>query len=179
MHPDYQTRPAQTEDIGQLAEIEIAAANLFRGAGLEGDYLDEATPADVLAEAQADGRLWVAVHQGRCVGFAIADRLASGEAWLEEVDVHPDHGRRGLGRALVENVIAWARREGFPTLSLSTFRDVPWNAPFYAAVGFCEVDIDRCSVEIRRILDDEARRGLPMNRRVVMSLELVSGPGSA
>ena len=51
---------------------------------------------------------------------------------LEEIDVHPDHGRRGLGRRLVSAVCAWAARGGHRWLTLTTFRDVPFNMPFHA-----------------------------------------------
>ncbi|NJK89579.1 MAG: hypothetical protein HC923_09370 [Myxococcales bacterium] len=57
-----------------------------------------------------------------------------------------------------------------PRVLLSTFREPPFNAPFYARLGFSEV------VEYhgpaRRLRENEARAGFPMRSRVVMSLDL-------
>jgi GNAT superfamily N-acetyltransferase len=172
MDSAYEVRAARAGDIASLAAIERDAAAQFRKLGFDGAFLDEtADPAD-LAEAVRDARLWVAEHDGACVGFAIACVLGDGEAWLEEIDVHPDHGRRGIGRALVRAVEEWARRIGSPTLGLTTFRDVPWNAPFYAKLGFRELPPGRCSPAIREILADESARGLPADKRLAMRLDL-------
>ena len=176
MNPDYRIREARHDDLAALADIERAAAATFASVGIVGDFLDEATSIEELSAARAEGRLWVAVHDERCVGFAIAFTFEDGEAWLDEIDVHPDHGRRGVGRALVASVIAWARRGGSRSLSLTTFRDVAWNAPFYASLGFRELAPERHSDAIRAILEDEKRRNLPMDRRLVMRLELATAP---
>jgi hypothetical protein len=48
--------------------------------------------------------------------------------------------RRGLGGALVSTVCTWARAQGCPTVTLTTFRDVPWNGPFYQELGFSELN---------------------------------------
>lgn len=165
-------RAAREGDLAQLAAIELAAAGLFRGTGIEGAFLDEATSIEDFRDACRDGRLWVAVQGGACVGFALVVLLEDGEVWLDEIDVHPAHGRLGIGRALIENVLAWARAGGASSIALSTFLDVAWNAPFYAGLGFRALAPGKHSREIREILDDEARRGLPRQRRVVMRLEL-------
>lgn len=157
-----------------LGAIEIAAAARFRDRGIDGAFLEEAQSIDDLAVAAREARLWVATHAGRCVGFALARRLDDGESWLEEVDVHPEHGGRGLGRALVERTIAWARESGAASIALSTFRDVPWNAPFYARLGFRELAPPELPPAIRRIVDEERSRGLPTDRRLVMRLRLAT-----
>ncbi len=83
-----------------------------------------------------EGNLLVAVApDGKVVGFAAFWPL-DGLAHLCELDVHPDHGGRGLGRRLIAAGEAWARGQGMPAMTLATFVDVPWNAPFYARLGF-------------------------------------------
>ena len=32
----------------------------------------------------------------------------------------------------------WARARGYDDITLATYRDVPWNGPFYASEGFVE-----------------------------------------
>jgi len=66
------------------------------------------------------------------VGMVIAS-VREGSVYIEEIDVLPQHGRRGLGARLLEGVCAWARTNGYPALTLSTFRDVPGTAPSTAA----------------------------------------------
>jgi GNAT superfamily N-acetyltransferase len=73
------------------------------------------------------------------VGYAIA-REVDDTLYLQQIDVEPRHGRRGIGAALITTVCNWAIQEGYAIVSLSTFRDIPWNAPFYAKLGFCPVD---------------------------------------
>ncbi len=79
--------------------------------------------------------LFVAERQGGLAGYAAlwpVDHLAH----LCEIDVHPDHGRSGIGRALMRACEDWAHVSGKPGISLTTFIDVPWNGPWYARLGY-------------------------------------------
>ena len=83
-----------------------------------------------------EARLLVAVDdRDQAIGFALLARHGD-RAHLQELDVDPDHKGRGLGRELVAACVAWANRHGLTTLTLTTFRDVPFNAPYYARIGF-------------------------------------------
>jgi GNAT superfamily N-acetyltransferase len=73
------------------------------------------------------------------VGYAIACEVDE-TLYLQQIDVAPQHGRRGIGSALVGAACAWAKHHSYCIVSLSTFRDIPWNAPFYSKLGFCPVD---------------------------------------
>lgn len=172
MAADGRVREAVAADLPSLAAIELAAAAQFRDVGIDGDFLDHATGIDDFEAACNNGRLWVAVCEGRPVGFALARRLGDGQPWLEEVDVHPDHARRGLGRALVERVLAWARQQPATSLALTTFVDVAWNAPFYARLGFRPLAPAEHSPAIAAVLREEEARGLPLSRRVAMRIDL-------
>jgi GNAT superfamily N-acetyltransferase len=88
------------------------------------------------------------------------------------MSVHPDHGRRGLGATLLNHVCAWARAEGLPSVTLTTFADLPWNAPFYAKHGFRVMREDELGPELRALRDDETAHGLDPERRVCMSTAL-------
>jgi GNAT superfamily N-acetyltransferase len=48
---------------------------------------------------------------GRPVGFAVF-ALHEGEAHLEEIDVGPEHAGHGVGRRLIQAVVAQAREAG-------------------------------------------------------------------
>src|SRR4051794_35765009 len=80
---------------------------------------------------RSEGRALVAVDgDDRPVAY-LTSALVDDCAHIEQVSVAPDHGRRGLGAALIDHLEETARAEGRPALTLTTFRDVPWNAPYY------------------------------------------------
>lgn len=169
----YSIVPARRRDLASLPAIELAAARLLVGHAPE-SILGEATAPDDFERACREGHLWVALAGDQPVGFAHVEVLESGVAHLDELDVHPQHGRRGLGSRLVDAVCEWARSEHFDSVTLATFRDVPWNMPFYAKLGFVVVPRTALSGALGAIVADEARRGLDTEARVVMRLELAS-----
>jgi GNAT superfamily N-acetyltransferase len=165
--PRYTITPARPEDLTRLAAIELAAARLLAGHAPD-SVLSETTPREVLELARRAGHLWVALADRVPVGFAHVEVIDGDAVHLEEIDVHPDHGRRGVGTKLVLHVCAWAASQGYESVTLTTFRDVAWNMPFYARLGFCVVPLDQVSPGLRAVVADETRRGLDPSCRVVM-----------
>lgn len=164
----YTIRRSQASDLPLLGEVERMAAGLFAGLELAAGVLADVTGLEDFEAAHAEGNLWVAAGPSdEPVGFAFVEALGDC-AHLDELDVHPDHGRRGLGAALVRAVCAAARERGFPAVTLTTFRDVAWNAPFYAKLGFRALRTEELSPELADLMRAEADRGLPAERRVVM-----------
>jgi GNAT superfamily N-acetyltransferase len=101
---------AGLKDLPHLPEIERPANTLFAEYGLADTLASILTPAAALREAQQLDRLWVAVdRRDRPIEFAVAGAVGD-NAHLDELDVHPAHGRRGVGKALVESVCEWARQ---------------------------------------------------------------------
>ena len=172
MTPGYSIGPAQAEHIPALSAIELAAAQLLRGQASE-FVLAETTDERTFANAARDGRLWVASTRNMPVGFALVKMLADNLPHLEEIDVHPSHGGRGLGRALVRTVCEWATFSGYIMLTLTTFRAVPWNFPFYARLGFVEIPRETLRPELAAVVSEEADRGLDPHTRVVMGYRCV------
>lgn len=178
MNGPYLIASARAADVPLIPAIERAAATLLCGHAPE-SALSETTSVDVLDDARGDGRLWVALAGDEPVGYALVRPLGDDCAHLEEIDVHPDHGRRGLGRRLVAEVCAWAAALGYPSVTLTTFRNVPFNMPFYARLGFEEVVPDRLPQALRSIVADEATRGLDPAARVVMRMTLAKACASS
>jgi ribosomal protein S18 acetylase RimI-like enzyme len=169
----YRIAPARPSDLSRIPVIELAAARLLAGHAPESVLL-ETSGHDELQTALEHGHLWVALADDVAVGFARVEVLGHGVAHLEEIDVDPDHGRRGLGTQLVSAVCEWAATAGYECVTLTTFRDVPWNMPFYARVGFHIIPSRELSPALRSVVDGEASRGLDPARRVVMQRRVSS-----
>jgi len=163
----YRIIEARERDLPFLPVIELAAARLLVGHASE-SVLTETTDLDHFRDAQASGRLWVALTAETPVGFVHISLLGSGAPHLEEIDVHPSHGRQGLGRRLVATACDWTSRNGHRSITLTTFREIPFNMRFYASCGFAEVRPADLDAELADIIANEARRGLAPERRVVM-----------
>jgi GNAT superfamily N-acetyltransferase len=88
------------------------------------------------------------------VAFAYADRLDS-HLHLHQIAVHPAHARQGIGSALIAAVITRADGVG---ITLTTFRDVPWNGPWYAKLGFSE--LAEPGPELAALVAEERAAGL-------------------
>lgn len=167
MNNTFKIVPARPQDLPALAAIEVAAAKLLKGYAPE-CVLAETTSDKAFLSAQQQGHIWVALENDAPIGFAHLRILDLQSAHLEEIDVLPTHGRRGIGTELVMTVCDWANTSGFRYLSLTTFRDVPWNMPFYARLGFEVIPSKDLSADLRAIIENERRRGLDPERRVAM-----------
>ncbi|MGG6238369.1 GNAT family N-acetyltransferase [Nodosilinea sp. AN01ver1] len=166
--PDYEIRSARLEELPQLAAIEQAAASLFTGTPYA--FLVEAAPLPyaVVLERFRAGQVWVAIASPSAVVGYVVTKPVEHTLYLQQIDVDPAHGRRGIGSALIGAVSEWANQQGYSALSLSTFRSIPWNAPFYARLGFQPLDEAELSAGFQQIRCQEAEAGLPIAERVIM-----------
>jgi GNAT superfamily N-acetyltransferase len=137
-------RPATPADDEATEQIEVAAdALLIERFGA----VDWPPPTPPQERSSAPGFVLVAEHTSdggtipAVVGFVHVLEL-EGHAHLEQLSVLPAFGRRGIGRGLVEAALAEARRRGHPEITLRTYVDVPWNAPFYGSCGFVTSEPD-------------------------------------
>ncbi len=169
----YHIRPGRESDLDHLPAIERAAAAQFAAfEWINPAVFEHVTTVEEHRTYCAAGRLWVAVDaDNQPVGFAVASVLDDC-GHLEEIDVHPAHGRRGIGRALIEQVCAWARTSGYAALTLTTERDVPWNAPYYARLGFAIIPDDDLSPGLDARMTAVEAYGLQRATRVAMIRQL-------
>jgi GNAT superfamily N-acetyltransferase len=156
-------RPADAADLEALPEIDSRADSLFRVAGM--DLPDVPYPVDAMHDAKA-----IFVAGKPAVAFVQIDEVG-GVAHVQELAVLPSHMRQGLGSALLDTACTWAREAGYPAITLTTYAEVPWNAPFYAARGF--VELPELTPELAELRDWERDIGLDaVGRRVAMRREL-------
>jgi ribosomal protein S18 acetylase RimI-like enzyme len=166
-------RPARLDELPALGAIEREAGRRFDDVAWLADVPELLAPIEALRAACDRDQVWVATstRDGALVGFAYVD-VVDGAAHLQELDVLPSWGGRGIGRALIAAVFADATARGLAAVTLTTFRDVPWNGPFYARLGFRVVDRAALTPGLAAIMAHETSRGLPEERRVVMRCEL-------
>jgi GNAT superfamily N-acetyltransferase len=166
-------RAAGPHDSPELQEIERLAGERFRDVGMPEIADDDPPSLATLGAYARAGRSWVALDPaGTPVGYLLAD-VVDGAAHIEQVSVRPDHQGTGVGRALLAEVRAWARASDRATVTLTTFRDVPWNAPLYEHLGFRVLADHELGPELRALRQAETAHGLDPARRVCMRLDLV------
>jgi GNAT superfamily N-acetyltransferase len=149
-------RPPRRDELEALRSIERDAARAFADIGMPEIAGDEPLPVAELERLRARGRAWVAVDErDRPVAYLLS-AVVDGCAHVEQVTVSPSHVGRGIGAALIEHLGAIARAEGRPALTLTTFRDVPWNAPYYERLGFVVVEPADQGPELAALVAHEA-----------------------
>ena len=168
-------RPARRGEAGRIADIEVASIPKFHFLpGFERQFIGFVARPEKYLPYVEDGRAFVAVNEWDWpLGFCATDEMDD-EAYLAELAVEVDHQGHGLGRRLVNTACDWARQAGFTSILLSTFRDVPWNAPYYARQGFRLLGSAELSKPgIKRQREHEAEF-LDLNTRVFMRKSLTS-----
>lgn len=162
-------RPARPDDLPKLPAIEVAAGALFRDVDMPEIADDDPPTTEELAAAAA---LIVAVDDSdEPIAYARIE-MVGGEPHLEQISVLPSCGGQGVGTRLLDEVAAWARDRGHGAVTLTTFRDVPFNGPLYARRGYEEVPEQEWTDAIRALVASEAEHGLDVSKRVVMRRRL-------
>jgi GNAT superfamily N-acetyltransferase len=156
-------RTADAHDLVQLPAVEAAADELFLPLGITD------LPAPASAEERAGS--WRVLVAGQPVqGFAVLE-LLDGAVHLEQLSVHPAYSRRGIGGALLAAGVEAARAHGADRITLLTYADVPWNAPFYARHGWQVTEPTPALQALRR---REAELGLDRHGARVAMVRRVS-----
>ncbi|MGY1834131.1 GNAT family N-acetyltransferase [Blastococcus sp. SYSU DS0510] len=172
MHRLAQIRPVAPDEWEAVRDIERAAGQCFADVGMPEIAADPPPPAGELDRYREAGLAWVAVGSTDLpVAYLVAEPVDGG-LHVEQVSVHPDHARRGIGRALLEHAAAHAVAAGLPALTLTTFEDLPWNAPYYRRCGFRVLDEREWTPGLRAIREREAAHGLDRWPRVCMRRNL-------
>lgn len=155
----------------RLREIERAAGARFRTIGMDDIADGDVTPVSIFENRADGGHLYIAVDPaGTVAGFLIWS-AKDGLAYIEEVSVHPDHAGHRLAARMIDR-LAEDVRGRHAALTLATFRDVEWNAPYYARLGFVELPPERVGPQHQISWKEQAKNGLDMTRRLFMIREV-------
>ncbi|HEV3424793.1 MAG TPA: GNAT family N-acetyltransferase [Paraburkholderia sp.] len=170
-------RMAVPDEAEAVRTIEYDAAQRFASIGMTGIADAQPMNADFVRRKIEASEIIVAVDdKAGCVAFVMFVPLAK-RFYIEELDVLNAWAGQRIGAALIEQVAVLARERGAQELVLSTFRDVPWNAPYYQRLGFRVMDGDRLDARLRALRAAHIARGLDESRRVFMCREVVEVGG--
>ena len=187
----YTIRLAHHTDVPNLAAIERSAGQLFKTVGLDAVADDDPMPAEVLSSYLDAGNLWVAALDSdfnEVIAFlAVFPITKTGPTrsfdrtflHIAELSVHADHQRKGIAKALLRHLDEVAKnKEGAKVvgLSLTTYRDVAFNGPFYARSGFVEIRVDEIENVVgrrgRELWEEEQGKIVAKERRCWMVKKL-------
>ena len=171
----FSVRPATPADACHLPPVERAAAQAFRAVPqLAWLAAGDVRPIAVHHACIRQRTCWVAVDcQDRPVGFLSAETCGQDLHILEMSVARPVQGR-GLGRQLLACAIAAARAGGLSGLTLTPFRTVAWNAPFYPTAGFHIIAPSALGPRLAALLQLEAEAGLAPGIRCAMRRDVTA-----
>ncbi|MCP2018678.1 MAG: GNAT family N-acetyltransferase [Erythrobacter sp.] len=165
---EFSIRLARSEDAEAFPAVERAAAVLFADdpdcAEIDFDAVRSAADYRRLI---ARGHCLVAERGERIVGF-LATQPCGRELHICEMDVHPGCQGQGIGAVMLRACLIDAGNAGFRAVTLTTFRDLPWNGPFYTRIGFVEVEDLAAHPRLAEEIAAEIEAGLPAQRRIAM-----------
>ncbi len=168
----FSIRLARVDDAQSFHDVEEDAATLLaEEPTLAGVPVPPSTPAADYRAMIARGQCLTATVEHDVVGFAAAGR-AGRELHLNELSVARKHQGRGIGSTLLRALTIDARNCGIRAITLNTYRDIAWNAPFYEEHGFIEVQNLMEYPHLAQSLENAVALGLPRERRCAMILFL-------
>ncbi len=86
--------------------------------------------------APPGGGVWIARVGGRPAGCVAVHPLTPKTAELKRLYVRPRFRRRGIGRALLERAVGFARRRGYEAIRLDTLATMTIAMDLYRSLGF-------------------------------------------
>ena len=152
----YKIERAQSADLPRLVDL---LNELF---GVELDFTADATRQArglelLLAESAKGDRQAVAVARddnGQAIGMASAQLVISTaegapSAWIEDVVVHADYRRQGVGRQMLDYLLAWAKTRGATRAQLVADRENASAELFYDGLGWqtTQLSVRRRAIE--------------------------------
>jgi GNAT superfamily N-acetyltransferase len=133
-----------------------------------GRFLDDPLSVVELQEFVVGGRAWVATDAVDVPVAYLLSAVVDAAAHVEQVSVSRACRGGGIGAALIDHLSSTAARDDHRWVTLTTFRDVPWNAPYYERLGFTTVGPAEYGPELAALMEDEASRIPGNSPRVAM-----------
>ncbi|PWC22939.1 GNAT family N-acetyltransferase [Brenneria roseae subsp. roseae] len=165
-------RLAKIDELDKLSGIEKSADQVFREISeLAWIANDTEQYIERYRESILLGFCWVIVDDDTPIGFLSAEVIED-ELHIWQLAVRCERQGEGYGSALIKKAIEMAYKHVLSAITLTTFSHVPWNAPFYARMGFNLLDKNAISERLKKTMMSEAEHGLPLAWRCAMRLEI-------
>ncbi len=165
---DWSLRLARVEDAESYSRVEDDAAQLLANEpSLAGTPIPPSRSADDYRTMIRQRHCLTAISAGQVVGFAAARRIGR-EVHLHELSVATAFQRQRIGATLLGALKIDCRNAGIRAITLHTYRDIAWNAPFYERQGFVIVDDLAAYPRLAAGQKEAVEFGLPADRRCAM-----------
>ncbi len=172
MSDAYQIRAAVEADIDAMRAVEQRAGQLFRTIGYDFCADGPNRGHEEHRRVMKAGVTYVVTTPTTAIaGFAMFEPM-DGDVHLVEIDVDPDHQRQGLARRMIAHGAEWSTAKDFDGMTLTTYRDVSWNAPFYRRLGFVDLEPDANRPGLLDVVRKEAAWGFALRPRITMRKRL-------
>ena len=171
MSSELALRTARDTELDRILFIEAEAGRRFLEVGIDDSAFGGLSPAQMREAIAHDLLIVLAAEGGPPVAFALCESMPR-TLHLHELDVLPALQGQGLGRRLLGAVQDAAQDRGLARVTLTTYRDVPFNRPFYERYGFAVLPPPEHPPWLQRIRQHEAAVGLDVQPRVAMVMKL-------
>lgn len=134
---NYQIKHYEGGRDADVANMVLQIQNGEQGLGLT---IEDQPDLNDIASAYRDGGFWIAETGGEVVGTIGLLRYGPRQAALKKFFIPAEHrGPTGPARALFDQLMAFARKEGIEELFLDTPAAATRSHAFYRKAGFVEV----------------------------------------
>lgn len=169
----FTIRQAKPKDAPLLAAVERSAAQAFlQLPGLAWLASSDTQSVEQHLNFIKRGLEWVAVDAENVPIAFLNGSLENKNFHIHEVSVESSHQGKGIGRSLVLTAKQWAITSGCSSITLTTFRNVPWNEGFYRSMQFRTLDSSELTPSLEGLMKIEADAGLSIKERCAMCLRL-------
>lgn len=154
-------RAADAADAEALSAIEDNAATVFRQLGGSFAKIDFSalTPEFYVDAISQNQIIWLVELRGEPVGFLRA-KPVDDILFCAEMSVQKHHHGKGLGEKLINHFMNYAKSDGFSGVAGITYKNVPWNGPYYQRLGFDYLEDAQIGEELRAIKTSEIENAL-------------------
>ncbi len=166
----YIIHKTELRDVAHLPRVERSAAHAFTSLPNLSWLADESVMSTKEHERfLVEGLSWVALGStSRTIYGFIHAEVIEDEIYIAEVSVSETHQKLGIGSQLIKTAMEQAKSMGLSAATLTTFRNVPWNAPYYQRLGFKTLMTETLPLYLKQKLRDEHAAGLRREQRCAM-----------
>lgn len=162
--PPARVRLARLQEahLPQLQAVDAACAAQYHEAGFDAAEVPVRSAADI-AHLSRYHNVHVVEADWKPAGYTAWRDEAPGVAYVEEMNVHPDFQRFGLGSRLMAAIRDDARAAGIGHVVVRVWERAPWAIAFYRKLGFVEIEAD-APAPVRHWRDEKLNAGRPLTR---------------